>query len=121
MTQIKKTEYLKATNKNIIQEFGKLAYISFKKCNCCAEPRKPWIILILLVMTNIFKGQIIIFVALGSKPACGFRWACTAAKVIPRQKIGGGGGGGGGVSESTNRWGCAILAFKVVPKNLIFA
>ena len=31
-----------------------------------------------------------------------------------------GGGGGGGVSESTDRQGCAILALKVVPKNLIF-
>ena len=28
---------------------------------------------------------------------------------------------GGGVSESTDRRGCAILAFEVVPKNLIFA
>ena len=32
-----------------------------------------------------------------------------------------GGGGGGGVSELTDRQGCAILALKVVPKNLIFA
>ena len=31
-----------------------------------------------------------------------------------------GGGVGGRVSESTNRQGCAILAFEVVPKNLIF-
>ena len=29
--------------------------------------------------------------------------------------------GGGGVSESMDRWGCAILALEVVPKNLIFA
>ena len=29
-------------------------------------------------------------------------------------------GGGGGVSESMDRRGCAILALKVVPKNLIF-
>ena len=28
--------------------------------------------------------------------------------------------GGGGGSESTDRQGCAILALKVVPKNLIF-
>ena len=28
--------------------------------------------------------------------------------------------GGGGVNESTDRWGCAILALEVVPKNLIF-
>ena len=32
-----------------------------------------------------------------------------------------GGGGGRGVSESMDRWECAILALKVVPKNLIFA
>ena len=31
-----------------------------------------------------------------------------------------GGGGGGGVSESMDGRGCAILALKVVPKNLIF-
>ena len=29
-------------------------------------------------------------------------------------------GGGGGVSESMDRWGCAILVLEVVPKNLIF-
>ena len=33
---------------------------------------------------------------------------------------GGGGGGGGEVSESMDRWGCAILVLEVVPKNLIF-
>ena len=27
-----------------------------------------------------------------------------------------GGGGGGGVSELMDGWGCAILAFEVVPK-----
>ena len=29
--------------------------------------------------------------------------------------------GGGGVSESMDRWGCAILALELVPKNLISA
>ena len=28
-------------------------------------------------------------------------------------------GGGGGISESTDGWGCAILALEVIPKNIL--